>query len=201
MRCPYCNKNLNIKINPILLNDYRTREKQLLFYCCNCKKYYINKPQKNIERNTAIFVITFILLSIIVLMLFNPLLAFFGGLLAFLAVPDFLIFAKLFVKGSMLECDDNFQPIIKKSNYIMIVSAAKTIRNIPYRQFNAQLKIDQSVFAIIVTDIEFDADTVKVHFFLSDEVEITEDRLISVKSSILLRKKEVFEGIICIDKL
>lgn len=200
MRCPYCNKKLNIKINPILLNDYRTRENQLLFYCHNCKKYYINKPQKNIERNTAIFIITFVMFSIIVLMLFNPLLAFLGGLLGFLALTDLLIFAKILVKGCMLECDDNFQPIIRKPNHIMIVSATKKIRNTPYRQFNAQLKINQSVFPILVTDIDFDSDTVQVHFFLPDEIEITEEQLTSVKSSILLRKKEVFEGIVCIDE-
>ena len=196
MRCPHCNKIMNVKINPVLLNDYRTRENQLLFYCCNCKKYYINKPQKNIERNTAIFIIIFSLLLIIFLMLFEPQFAFFGGLLVLFAVPDFLIFTKLVVKGCILECDDKFQPIIKKSNYIMIVFAAKKIRNIPYSQFNAQLKIEQSVIPILVTDIEFDTDTAKVHFSLSDGFEITDKQLTSDKSFILLRKKELFEGII-----
>lgn len=199
MRCPHCNKIMNVKINPVLLNDYRTRENRLLFYCYNCKKYYINKPQKNIERNTAIFIITFFIFLVILLMLFEPQLAFLGGLLCFFVIPDFLIFTKLFVKGCILECDDKFQPIITKSNYIMIVFAAKT-RNIPYSQFNAQLKIEQSVIPILVTNIEFDADTAKVHFFISDEYKITDKQLTSVKSFILLRKKEVFEGIICKDK-
>lgn len=131
-------------------------------------------------------------------MLFEPQLAFFGGLLVLFVVPDFLIFTKLFVKGCILECDDKFQPIIIKSNYIMIVFVAKK-RNIPYSQFNAQLKIEQSVIPILVTDIEIDADTVKVHFFLSNEYDITDKQLTLTKSFILLRKKEVFEGIICKD--
>lgn len=199
IKCLYCNKLMLPKTVP-LIHEFGRRDHPIIYHCCKCKKYYVNN-ETSISRSIEI---VFVCLCIVLLFLFWYLcdlnifmkMLFCWGLAIGLFSSG--VFVKSFYSGCIVECDNNFQPIVRKSNYRMIVSTAKK-RKFPYSKFNAQLKIEQLVIPILVTDIEIDADTVKVHFFLSDEYEITDKQLTLTKSFILLRKKEVFEGIICKD--
>lgn len=167
MKCPYCGKNITLRINPIILNEYRTRENQLLFYCNKCQKYYINKIQKEYETKIAFFVMFLILFVTLAFMLklnsFWPLLIFGGGIIL---LPDVLIILKLFVPGCVLECDKNYCPIINKPCFRICIPQSEFKKDIENGQLcTGNIIVKDMLIPVVITKIQINEQNYLFDFY------------------------------------
>ncbi len=198
-KCLYCNKPLYLKTDPYV-REYRKKDFPYAFYCSRCNKCFVNIEKKQSKAIRILYYIICLMLFSVFFFLNGlnsgeELLLCLALIICIFGLDDIL---NSIFTGCMVECncENNFQPILNKSNYIMNVSNIKKVRSIPTGRFNARLKTDTELIPILVNDIEFSPDLIKVHFYISDDLTVTSEQLTSVNSLILHGKKELFEGVV-----
>ena len=198
-KCLYCNKLMYLKTDPYV-REYRKSKYQQAFYCRRCNKCFVNVETQDSREIRILYYSICLMLSILFFIFCElntgeKLFICLSFIFVSFGISDVL---HLIYTGCMVECDcdNNYQPIINKSNYIMNVSNIKKVRSIPTGRFNARLKIDTELIPILVNDIEFAPDLIKVHFYISDDLTVTSEQLTSGNSIILYGKKELFEGVV-----
>ena len=189
MKCPYCSKTLDLKTNPILLNDYRTSVNQLLLYCYKCKKYYVKLPSKT---DAIIYYIICGIISVLpfVFKELPIILKFFISFVLLIISISLYIYVKLFLKGCMVECDEHITPVIKKAQYKIITTQLKYKNTAVDKLINGTVLVDDVSFPIIITVIyPNDGSSIIEFYCLDDQIELT-----GKNGTVMIGNKEISSG-------